>query len=151
MKAKELYLQALESGTTIDHIPAKKALQVLSKLELDYGGVTTVAINVDSNRMGKKDLIFIENKELNRKEVDKISLIARGATVNWLKNSLVLRKERLGIPEHVEGIIQCINPNCVTNKEGIETKFAVQQNPLRAKCYYCEKTMGEKEVEDGIQ
>ena len=153
MKAQDLYLQSLDSGTTIDHIPAKKALKVLEKLELDYDGVTTVAINVDSAKLGggKKDLIFIENKELTQREVDKIALIARGATVNWLKDHQVLRKERLGIPEHVEGIIQCINPNCVTNKEGIETQFSIQQNPLRAKCYYCEKTMLEKELEDGIR
>ena len=39
-------------------------------------------------------------------------------------------------------ILKCINPNCITNKETIETKFnVIEEKPLKIQCHYCEKTM----------
>lgn len=148
---KELHINALCNGTSIDHIPANTALELLERLELSHEGITTIALNVESKKLGRKDLVFIENKELSDKEIDKVALLARGATINIIKDYDVKKKIRLGIPSQVEGIMQCINPNCITNLEHIPTKFSIQKEPFKAKCYYCEKTMEQKEIEKAIK
>jgi aspartate carbamoyltransferase regulatory subunit len=71
--------------------------------------------------------------------------------LNVIKGYKVIKKERLTFPDHAEGIIECINPNCITNIEKIPTKFSLKKNPLRATCYYCETTMEEEEIMKGIK
>ena len=44
--------------------------------------------------------------------------------------------------KEIKKIVKCINPNCITNIEDIETYFKVVDNePLKLQCHYCEKTM----------
>jgi len=56
----------------------------------------------------------------------------------------------VGLPDRAEGIIKCINPNCITNVEKIATKFAIEKEPFKATCFYCENRMNEKEIQDAI-
>ncbi len=149
---KKIHISAIANGTSIDHIPAGNALRLVEVVDLETGGVVTIALNVESRKMKKKDLIFIENKELDEKEINKIKLIARKATVNMIKNYNIVKKMRLGLPEKVEEIIECINPNCITNAEEISTKFFItSKEPLKAKCFYCETTMEDREIRKAIR
>lgn len=142
---KGLYLKPIDRGTTIDHLPVGTALKILMVLgEGDFA--ITVAIRVPSHKMGLKDLVFIENKFLSKEELDKVALIARKATVNIIKSGEVKEKIKLEMPKEVIGILECINPNCITNKESIPTKFTITQNPETARCYYCEKKMNHEEI-----
>ncbi len=143
---KGLYLKPIAQGTTIDHLPPGSALKVLRIIGQGSGAVT-VAIRVPSHKMGTKDLVFVEDKFLSREEIAKVALIARNATINFIKNNEVFKKIKTDLPEKAIGILECINPNCITNKEkDIQTIFTISRNPVTAKCFYCEKTMNEEEI-----
>lgn len=87
----------IENGTVIDHVPAGKTLEVLEALKItgEDGAVISLVMNVPSEKMGKKDIIRIEDKQLNPDDVKrKIAKLAPKATVNWVKDSEVVKKVR---------------------------------------------------------
>jgi len=140
---KELKVQPIKDGTVIDHIPPGNALKVIHILGMDRETpeyVISIAMNVTGKR-GKKDIVKIENRELETKEVDKIALIAPNATINIIRNYEVVEKHRVEVPDEVIGIVKCSNPNCISNaREPVESRFIVKsREPLRIKCYYCER------------
>lgn len=147
---KGLYLKPIDKGTTIDHLPAGTALKVL-KIVGEGSDAVTVAIRVPSHKMGIKDLVFIENRFLSQGECDKIALVARNATINHIIGGEVKQKLKLAMPNEVTGILECINPKCITNIEGIPGKFAISDNPETAKCFYCEKKMSHEEIASRIK
>ncbi len=140
---KELKVQPIKDGTVIDHITpgnALKVLKILGLLEKQPDSIISIAMNVVGKR-GKKDIVKIENRELDPKEVDKIALIAPNATINIIRNYEVVEKRKVKVPDEIVGIVKCANPNCISNtKEPVQPKFIVKsRNPLKIKCYYCEK------------
>ena len=66
MTKSELKIRAIENGTVIDHITANKALHILKILGLPDGDTKniTIAMNVSSAEIGRKDILKIENREL---------------------------------------------------------------------------------------
>ncbi len=147
---KKRYIRPIEEGTALDHLPINSALIILKVLDVKDTPMTA-AIRVPSRKMGRKDLVFLEHYFLSKKEKDKIALIAPNATLNMIRGCKVVHKEELSLPDKVEDIVTCINPNCITNHESIGTKFYVYKNPLRVKCHYCEKIMAEKEFRERIK
>lgn len=139
---KELKVQPIRNGTVIDHIAPGNAIRVLKILQMPRPGwtsVITAAMNVPSSR-GRKDILKIEDRELEPAEVNKISLIAPNASINIVREFEVIRKERVEIPEKVSGLVKCPNPNCVTNAEPVKTQFLVRaREPLRLACGYCDR------------
>lgn len=147
---KDIRITPIKNGTAIDHLQAGSAYKILGVLDLhDY--TVTAGMNVESRKMGKKDIIFIEGKELSEKELEKIALIGKGATVNTIRNSEIKKKTELGYPDKVEEVIRCINPRCITNAEKIHSKFSIKKDPLTAKCFYCETRMNEEEIVSSIK
>jgi aspartate carbamoyltransferase regulatory subunit len=149
--SEELLVRKIRDGTVIDHIPAGRALDVLKILGLSGKEGSTIAIvmNVPSKKLGRKDIVKVEGKFLEPKEVDEIALIAPTATINIVKDFRVLEKRRVQVPGEIKGLLRCPNPNCVTNtkREPIETKFKlVSIAPLKLKCYYCEDIVTEEQV-----
>jgi len=148
---KGLYLKPIASGTAIDHLPPGSALKVLKIVGMGEDAVT-VAIRVPSHKMGVKDLVFVENKFLSGEEISKVALVAKDATVNLIKDNEVYEKVKLSLPDKAEGILECINPKCITNTEkDIQTVFGISRGPIEAKCHYCEKTMNEEEIATRIK
>jgi aspartate carbamoyltransferase regulatory subunit len=137
-------LNPISNGTVLDHLPIKTAPKIMQMLNLNFDEAVMAAINIDSKKKGKKDLIFIEGKKLSTKEVAKIGLIAEGSTWNIVKGKGVVKKSTIKMPEDLIGIVICNNPNCITNKEIIETKFTITHN--KGKCYYCEREMEKEEI-----
>jgi len=139
---KELKIPRIINGTVIDHIKAGNAVKVLHILKIPStsSSVVSVAINVRSE-MGKKDIVKIENRELDPQEVDKIALIAPKATINIIRDYKVAKKHKVKLPDEIKGIVKCSNPTCVSNsKEPITSRFKViSKDPTRIKCYYCER------------
>jgi len=140
---KELKIPLIKNGTVIDHIPPGNAVKVLRILRIPSKDSSTVsvAMNVKS-KIGKKDIVKIENRELDPNEVDKIALIAPKATINIIRDYEVAEKHRVKLPDEIVGIVKCSNPNCVSNKtnEPVKNRFKViKKDPLRIKCYYCER------------
>jgi len=144
-KEKEVVrLNPISNGTVLDHLPIKTAPKIIDLLKLDLEKPVMAAINIDSKKKGKKDLIFIEGKELSKKEVQKLALIAEGGTWNIIKGKKVVSKKKIEMPNEFIGIIVCNNPKCITNTEEIETKFTLANG--NGKCYYCEREMNMEEI-----
>ncbi len=140
---KELKVQPIKDGTVIDHITpgnALKVLKILGLLEKQPDSIISIAMNVVGKR-GKKDIVKIENRELDPEEVNKIALIAPNATINIIRNYEVVEKRKVTIPDEIIGIVKCANPNCISNtNEPIQPKFIVKsRNPLKIKCFYCDR------------
>lgn len=142
MKKKELKVPRIKNGTVIDHIKAGNAVKVLHILGIpnESSSTVSVAINVRS-KLGKKDIVKIENRELDPYEVDKIALIAPKATINIIRDYEVADKHRVKLPGEIAGIVKCSNPTCISNsKEPVKSRFKVINiDPPRIKCYYCER------------
>lgn len=154
MKADDIRLVPISNGTVLDHLPPGTALKILKILGLDKPDkAVTAAINTESKsaRAGKKDLVFIEGRELSKEEYDKIGLIAEGSTVNIIKDSHVKKKINIELPEKAHGLFVCLNPKCISAVEGLSSKFELKEKPLRAKCLYCEKTMNEQDLFKAIK
>jgi len=141
------------NGTAIDHIEPGKGLRIVEILGLNSGNAASIALNTESRKMKekRKDLILMENRFLTEEELNKIRLIAKNATVNTIKNFKIEKKESLDLPEKVQGILKCINPACITNHEEIKTKFSIKNNPVQAKCFYCETAMNKEEIRKHIK
>ena len=139
---KELKIPRIKNGTVIDHITAGNAVKVLHILGIprSTSSVVSVAINVKS-KLGKKDIVKVENRELDPQEVDKIALIAPKATINIIRDYDVAKKHKVELPDEIIGIVSCSNPTCVSNaREPVKSRFRViKKDPPRIKCYYCER------------
>src|SRR5213594_4574182 len=148
--SKELYVKKIKNGTVIDHISAGHALDVLKILGIDgrEGHTVSVAMNVLSEKQSKKDIVKVESRELAPGEVDKIALIAPGATINIIRDYEVAEKTRVKLTDSIRGIVKCANPACVANAgEPVEPKFMVErQDPLRLRCFYCSRIMEKPDV-----
>ncbi|MEI6885679.1 MAG: aspartate carbamoyltransferase regulatory subunit [Bacteroidota bacterium] len=138
---KELKVSAIENGTVIDHIPSPSVYQVLRILNLmEYNDQLLIGINLESSKMGKKGIIKVSNKFFKSDEINKIALVAPSATLILIKNFAVSEKTKVQIPDRVEKIVKCFNPNCITNVEEIVTRFeVVNKDDLKLRCHYCEK------------
>ena len=139
---KPMKIPRIKDGTVIDHIPAGNALKVLKILGIPEktSSIVSVAMNVKS-RIGRKDIVKVESRELAREEVDKIALIAPKATINIIRDYEVVEKHQVELPDELVGIVRCSNPTCISNtREPIKSRFKViSRDPPRILCYYCER------------
>jgi aspartate carbamoyltransferase regulatory subunit len=138
---KEYKVSAIENGTVIDHIPVQSVYQVLRILNLmEYDQQLLIGTNLDSRKMGKKGIIKVSNKYFKSDEINKIALVAPSATLILIRNFEVSEKKKVEIPDRVEKIVKCFNPNCITNAEEVPTRFdVVNKEDLKLRCHYCEK------------
>ena len=146
---KELKVSAIENGTVIDHIPAKSVFQVVRILNLtEVSDQILFGTNLDSQKMGKKGIIKVSNKFFEPDEINKIALVAPTATLIVIRNFKVVIKKNVEVPDTVEKIVKCFNPNCITNHENIATKFTViDKKELKLHCHYCEKITASENME----
>ena len=151
-KVRELQITALKNGIVIDHIPSEKVFAIVELLNLKkYNEVVTVAINLKSTSLGKKGIIKIEDKILDESELNKIALLSDHVTINIIENYKVVKKIKLAIPNEIVGLMKCGNNKCISNHEHVETKFIKhlneENNEIKYKCFYCERTISEEEIE----
>lgn len=129
----------LKEGIVIDHIRAGHGYKIFQQLGLDQlEDVVVLMRNVDSTKMGKKDLIKIEtNLELN---LDVLGLIDPDVTLSYVKEGVCVQKIKLTPPETVTGILTCKNPRCITNQEHIrDIRFhLVDAKANQYACEYCD-------------
>ncbi|MFA5745408.1 MAG: aspartate carbamoyltransferase regulatory subunit [archaeon] len=138
----------ISNGVVIDHIVSGKANEIAKILNLNQlGELVVIANNLESKKTGKKDLIKIENKELSQEELNKIALISKDSTINIIRNSSVFKKYPVVVPDVVENILVCNNPNCISNHEKISSKFyCLDKSKITLKCHYCEKKQNEIKI-----
>jgi aspartate carbamoyltransferase regulatory subunit len=144
MSDTELRVSKIRNGTVIDHVTGGQALNVLAILGIDgsEGEGVSIGMNVPSDRLGTKDIVKVESRELSQSEVDVLSLIAPEATINIIRDYEVVDKLRVERPETVEGVLSCPNRNCITNaSEPVAPKFHVLSDGVR--CAYCDTIVRE--------
>lgn len=134
-----LVISTIKDGTVIDHITGGEALNVLRIIGITGSTqeMVSIATNVKSTVMGKKDVVKIGNRELSREQVDRIALIAPRATINIVRDYDVVEKKGVSVPDTIIGIVQCPNPCCITNAgEPVQTRFVME--PRGLVCSYCD-------------
>lgn len=138
---KEFKVSAIENGTVIDHIPPSSVFQVIKILKLkETEDQILFGTNLDSHKMGKKGIIKVSNIFFKPNEINKIALVAPTATLIVIRDFNVVEKKKVQVPDKVDHIVRCFNPNCITNHETVTTKFTViDKKNLKLKCHYCEK------------
>ena len=146
-----LTVKKIRYGTVIDHIPVGRALTVLRILGVKPEGGYRIAIlmNVESRKIGRKDIVKIENLEIGVEETNRIALIAPEATVNIVKDYRVDVKRKVKPPHEIRGVLRCINPTCITRqeRETVTPVFRmVSGSPLEYQCIYCGTIIGEREI-----
>lgn len=151
MEKNELRVAKIANGTVIDHIPRGRAFHVLRILGLtgEGGNVIAILMNVESKKLGKKDLLKIEGREVDPKEAQLISLVAPEASLNIVSDYSVTRKVKLYPPKVVEGLVKCGNPACISNseQEPIVPKLEViSSKPVILRCIYCGGKMQGEEI-----
>ncbi|MEM2099375.1 MAG: aspartate carbamoyltransferase regulatory subunit [Candidatus Bathyarchaeia archaeon] len=141
MGGRVLRVSKIRDGTVIDHIDGGYGLDVVKILGITgrEGRVLTIAVNVPSKRFGVKDVVKVEGRALNAREVNRIALVAPHATINIVRDFCVVEKLEVKLPRVIEGLVKCVNPVCVSNSgEPVVARFYVEcEEPLLLKCHYC--------------
>ncbi|MCG8570121.1 MAG: aspartate carbamoyltransferase regulatory subunit [Spirochaetes bacterium] len=133
----------IKNGTVIDHIVSPLALKIIDVLKLGKQGIISIGINFDSSKIEKKDIIKVENIYLEKSQTDIIALFSPSASINIIKDSKVIEKRQIEMPEVIDGLLKCPNPKCVTNNyPDCETKFLVDrfdESSTMVRCHFCER------------
>ncbi len=129
----------VRTGIVIDHITAGRAMQLYELLGLqNEEGSVAIIKNVQSRKMGKKDIIKIDTeRELN---LDIIGYVDPCATVNVIKDGKLVEKKTIDMPEVLTDVIFCKNPRCITSVEQeLSHVFRLTDKQHKVyRCLYCE-------------
>ena len=148
MNNKKLQVEALCNGTVIDHIPSDKLFKVITILKLDQRHCqVTFGVNFESRKLGTKGLIKVSNKFFAQDELNKITLIAPNASLNVIRDYVVVEKRALELPDEITDIIACANPVCISNNEPMTSRFnVIDKENLTVRCHYCERVMHQEDL-----
>ncbi|MDE8497293.1 aspartate carbamoyltransferase regulatory subunit, partial [Klebsiella pneumoniae] len=74
-------------------------------------------------------------------DLDVLGFVARQATVDVVRGGKIVEKKQPNLPEHIVGVISCVDPRCVTTTEpGIKQMFhLVHSERLEYRCDYCDE------------
>ena len=132
-------IDSIKNGIVIDHITAGLGMTVYNLLKLDELDCAVAIIkNASSRKMGKKDIIKIDaDISLN---MDILGYVDPGITVDIIKDSKLIEKKSIGLPEKLTGVIKCKNPRCITTTEQeLPHIFKLTDKDKRVyRCIYCE-------------
>jgi aspartate carbamoyltransferase regulatory subunit len=146
---------AIRNGTVVDHIPAGHALQVIQMLRIDMTRTTPVSLvmNVPSDKLGRKDVLKVEDRELSQEELDRLALIAPTASIAIIRNHAVAEKLRVELADDLVNIASCSFSNCITKnaREPLPQRLRViSRDPLEVRCYYCGRDQDLEELIENI-
>ena len=132
-------IDSIHNGVVIDHITAGSGMRLYDLLGLDRTDLSVAIIrNVNSHKMGKKDIIKIDaDIDVN---LDVIGYVDPGATVNIIKDGVLAEKKAIDMPELLHGVIRCKNPRCITGTEQeLQHVFRLTDRQKKEyRCVYCE-------------
>lgn len=131
----------LNEGFVLDHIEAGKSMSIYHYLKLDKLDCCVAIIkNARSNKMGKKDIIKVECP-IDMLDLDILGFIDHNITVNIIKDSKIVDKMELRLPEKITNVIKCKNPRCITSIEQELDHVFVLTDPEKEvyRCKYCEE------------
>lgn len=90
--------------------------------------------------MGKKDIIKIEGG-LDRIDLDVLGYIDHNITINIIRDSQIVEKKSLSLPQTITNVIQCKNPRCITSieQELPHVFYLADEKTETYRCKYCEE------------
>ena len=132
-------IDSIKNGIVLDHIKAGKSMQIYKYLGLDDMDCSVAIIkNAHSNKMGKKDIIKIDDTlNLN---LDVLGYIDPDITVCYIKDSKIVEKRHLELPSRLVNVIRCKNPRCITSTDTDLDQIFRLTDPEHGvyRCAYCE-------------
>ncbi|AGX42249.1 aspartate carbamoyltransferase regulatory subunit [Clostridium saccharobutylicum] len=135
-----LEITSIKNGIVIDHIEAGKGIKIFNYLKLDKQGYSVaLIINADSKKLGKKDIIKIEN--CGDIDYTVLGLLSPTITIDEVKDENIVKKVSPTLPSRVQNIIKCKNPRCITSVETyVPHSFVlVDKETGRYRCEYCDE------------
>ncbi len=132
-------IDSIQNGVVIDHITAGRGMKLYDLLGLDKLDCSVAIIkNVNSGKMGKKDIIKIDADIPLNLEV--IGYVDPGATVNIIHGGELTEKRTIEMPETLTNVIKCKNPRCITTVEQeLDHVFKLTDKAEKVyRCIYCE-------------
>jgi len=142
-----LEITSIKRGIVIDHINQGSAYKIFKLLKLDNADFPVALImNVSSKKLGRKDLIKIENViDVN---LGILGLFGEDVTVNIINNEMITQKLNVYLPERIEGILECKNPRCITHHErNVKASFQLLNKKKRQYiCDYCDHLYDMEEI-----
>ena len=132
-------IDSIKNGTVIDHITAGSGMRLYRLLGLDSLDCTVAIMkNVASRKMGRKDIIKID-ADIDL-DFDVIGFVDPQATVNIIKDGVLLEKRTIDMPKILTNVIKCENPRCITSVEQeIDHIFRLTDEKNKVyRCIYCE-------------
>lgn len=143
-----MVIDSIKNGIVIDHIQSGRSMELYRLLNLDRLKCSVAIIkNAPSDKMGRKDIIKID--EVLDVDLDMLGYIDPGATINIIRDGVLVEKRHLELPEQVENVIFCKNPRCiVTAEREINHIFRLADRERGIyRCIYCE-TEGKRGEEE---
>ncbi len=135
-----LTINSIRNGVVIDHISEGLGMKIFNYLGLDKVDYPVALImNVESRKLGKKDIIKIENHiDL---DFTVLGLIDPNITIDVIENEVIREKIKLSLPDKVENVIKCKNPRCITSIEKYVTNvfYLVDHGKGEYRCKYCDE------------
>lgn len=128
----------IENGINLDHMPQGSAWYIIRLLKLDSSKYPVgIGLNLVSQKLGRKDLVKIENYKLSSRELELVSVFAPGATYSEIENFKVVKKQQLELPNKIAELIVCPNHRCISHQH--KSLFLLYGNTINliAECYYC--------------
>ena len=138
----KLNIDSIKNGIVIDHIQAKRGMEIYEALKLkDLDCSVAIITNAKSAKMGRKVIIKIDKDiEIN---MDVIGFIEPNATINIVKDDKLVNKYNVGLPKKIVNIAKCQNPRCITSVEKeLEQVFVLTDKQEQVyRCQYCEMSL----------
>lgn len=132
-------IDSIRNGIVIDHIQAKKGMEIYNALNLGALDCSVAIItNARSKKMWKKDIIKID-KSIDL-DLDILGYIDPNITINIIKNDERVQKYHVEPPKEIVNIIKCKNPRCITSVEKeLDHIFVLTDKDKKTyRCKYCE-------------
>ena len=132
-------IDAIKNGLVIDHIPAKRGMDIYNLLNLDACDCNIALIkNVPSKKMGRKDIIKIDADIAL--DLNIIGFVGPQVTVNIIRDEQIVEKKSLSLPERLTDVIKCKNPRCITSiEQELPHVFTLTDREHHVyRCLYCE-------------
>lgn len=132
-------IDSIQNGVVIDHITAGRGMllyELLGLWELDCS--IALIKNGFSKKMGRKDIIKVDaDITLN---FDVIGYVDPGATVNIIKEGVLIEKKSIPMPEILTNVIKCKNPRCISScEQELDHVFKLTDKEKGIyRCIYCE-------------
>ena len=132
-------IDSIKNGIVIDHIQAKKGMEIYEALNLkELECSVAIITNAKSKKMGRKDIIKID-KSIDI-DLDILGYIDPNITINIVKDDKLVKKFHVTKPERIVNIVKCQNPRCITSveKELDQVFILTDKEKQIYRCKYCE-------------